>query len=300
MLYVGLSGGIGSGKSTVSARLIELGAVVIDADLIARDVVAPDTPGLAAVVERFGPGLLSSDGALDRPALGAVVFADRSARRDLEAIIHPLVRDETARRRAAAPREAIVVHDVPLLVEGDLAADHHLTVIVDTAEHIRAARLGRDRGMTEQEAAARIGAQATDEQRYAVADVLLENNGTHDELLERVETLWRERLSPYNDNLLAGRGAQPGTRAVDGPAAARAVARVRRQLDFAGLGDHIGQLGTTGSDTIEVRLAPAPAVGDSLRRALLAAGFVGAPGATDFTACDPAAPLRLSLRDTAG
>lgn len=297
MLYVGLSGGIGSGKSTVSARLTGLGAVVIDADRIARDVVAPGTQGLDAVVERFGRAVLSADGALDRPALGAIVFADDDARRDLESIIHPLVQDETARRRDDAPHEAIVVHDVPLLVEGDLAPDHHLTVIVDTAEHIRAARLRRDRGMTPEEAAARIDAQASDEQRYAVADVLLENNGTHDDLLERVETLWHERLAPYNDNLLAGRGARD-RQPIDEAATQRSVARVRRQLAVAGLDGHVEELRVVEPGAIQLRLARSCPVDDTFRRAMLAAGFAGGPDAGGFTACDPAVPVRLSLRTT--
>jgi dephospho-CoA kinase len=274
--------------------------VVIDADRIAREVVAPGMPGLAEITARFGEQVLLADGSLNRPALGAIVFADHVARRELEAITHPLVRESTERRRAAAPREAIVVHDVPLLVEADLAPDHHLAVIVDAAEHVRRDRLVRDRGMRAEEAAARIAAQATDEQRYAAADVLLDNNGTRDALLHQVETLWRERLSPYNDNLLAGRGAgsvqgsdvQPGTRAAD-----RTLARLSRQLDRAGFGGRVVgmRFGAAGALTLTLRGVP-PDDG-TLRRALLAAGFAAGSGSSGFASCDPAVPLRLEVRN---
>jgi len=294
VLYVGLSGGIGSGKSTVSARLADLGAVVVDADRIARDVVAPGTPGLAAVVERFGHELLLPDGGLDRPALGAIVFADEGARRDLEAIIHPLVRDETARRRADAPCGAIVVHDVPLLVEGDLAPDYHLTVIVDAAQDVRSTRLRRDRRMSQEEAAARIAAQASDEQRYAVADVVLDNNGTRAELIDRVEALWHERLAPYNEHLLAGTPAPRGEGSVDPAVTARGVARLRRQVDLAGLDEQIESMQVVADGVIEIRTAGS-VVADELRAALLAAGFVCAPEPGDCAACDPAAPVAVRL-----
>nr|WP_246242896.1 dephospho-CoA kinase [Flexivirga aerilata] len=197
-----MTGGIGSGKSTVSARLTELGAVVIDADRLAREVVAPGTPGLAEIAVRFGDQVLQPDGSLDRAALGAIVFADPDARRDLERITHPRIADLTAQARAAAPREAIVVHDMPLLVETGLAGNYDLVLIVDAAEDVRLERLVRDRGMTPEDARARIAAQATDEQRRAVADVLLDNNGTREELLAQVDSLWRERLAPYNAKLV--------------------------------------------------------------------------------------------------
>lgn len=292
---MGLSGGIGSGKSTVSERLTELGALVIDADRIARDVVAPGTPGLAAVVESFGPQVLSTDGRLDRPALGAIVFADEGARRELESIVHPLVRDETARRREEAPRDAIVVHDVPLLVEGGLAPDYHLTVIVDATQDVRSERLRRDRGMTDAQARARIAAQATDDARYAVADVLVDNNGTREALVRQVETLWRERLSPFNENLVMGRGAPPASGAGDPASAARSVARLRRQLDAAGIGEEVERLRVTDDGLIQLRLASPPAVGP-FGVALRAAGFAAGPRPSLFASCDPAAPVLMELQ----
>ena len=299
VLYLGLSGGIGSGKSTVSARFAELGAVVIDADRLARDVVQPGGEGLAQIVARFGTDVLLPDGSLNRPALGAIVFAEERARRDLEKITHPRVQQLTTQLRRAAPREAIVVHDVPLLVEAGLAPDHHLSVIVDAAEEVRAERLTTMRGMAPEEASSRIAAQATDAQRYAVADVLLDNNGTRDALLEQVDSLWQERLSPYNDNLLAARGAPSGPPArvePDTPQAARTIARVRRQLDQAGLGDRVVSSRMGPGGVLVVQLQAADADDATLRSALLAAGFAAGVGPSDYAACDPAAPLSLEVR----
>ncbi|GHJ44869.1 dephospho-CoA kinase [Catellatospora sp. TT07R-123] len=192
---MGLTGGIGSGKSAVAARLAERGAVVIDSDRIAREVVAPGTDGLAEVVARFGPGVLAADGSLDRPALGKLVFGDEAARRDLEAIIHPRVRARTAELAAAAPPDAVVVNDVPLLVEAGLAPTYELVIVVFADEVTRVARLVRDRGMAEADAAARIAAQATDEQRRAVADIAIVNEGSIADLHAAVDEIW-PRLRP--------------------------------------------------------------------------------------------------------
>lgn len=195
MTRIGLTGGIGAGKSTVARELERLGALVVDADAIAREVVAPGTPGLAAVVAEFGDSVLTPDGSLDRPALGRIVFADPAARARLEAITHPLIRAESARRAAAAPPGTVVVHDVPLIVERGLAAQYDLVVVVGADEDVRLERLVRDRGMTREDALARIRAQATDAERRAVADVWLDNSGTQEELLAQVRDLWRERLA---------------------------------------------------------------------------------------------------------
>lgn len=196
MLMVGLTGGIGAGKSAVAARLAELGAVVIDADQLARAVVAPGTEGLAEVVAAFGSAVLDAGGALDRPALGRLVFGDDEARRRLEAIIHPRVRARTAELVAAAAPDAIVVNDVPLLVETGLAPAYDLVIVVLADEATRIGRLRRDRGMSEQESRARIAAQATDEQRREVADIVLVNDGTLDDLRAQVDAAWHERLVP--------------------------------------------------------------------------------------------------------
>jgi dephospho-CoA kinase len=190
-MLVGLTGGIGAGKSAVAARLAELGAIVIDSDQLAREVVAPGTDGLAEVVAAFGPLILGSDGALDRPALGQLVFADPAARGRLEAIIHPRVRARTAQLVAGAPPGSVVVNDVPLLVETGIANTFDVVVVVLASEVNRIDRLA-GRGMSPAEARSRIAAQATDEQRRAVADVVLDNDGTLAELRAAVDRLWEE------------------------------------------------------------------------------------------------------------
>jgi len=194
VLRIGLTGGIGAGKSTVARELERLGAVVIDADVLAREVVAPGSAGLAEVVAEFGEGVLRDDGALDRPALGRIVFADPAARARLEAVTHPLIAAETARRLAELPEGSVVVHDVPLIVENRLAGNYDLVVVVGADEQVRLDRLVRDRGMAREDALARIRAQATDAERRAVADVWLDNSGTEEELLARVRRFWTERV----------------------------------------------------------------------------------------------------------
>lgn len=185
-MRVGLTGGVASGKSTVAAMLAELGAVVIDADQLAREVVEPGTPGLEAVVAEFGDQLLSDDGRLDRPALGAVVFSDEPARRRLEAILHPLIRALSAEIEAAAADDALVVHDIPLLVESGQADHFEALVVVDVPVETQVERMVRDRGWTESDARARIDAQASREERRAVASYVVENTGTRDDLRDRV------------------------------------------------------------------------------------------------------------------
>ena len=192
VLKVGLTGGIGSGKSEVSRRLAALGAVVVDADRIAREVVEPGTPGLAAIVEEFGEGVVDPDGALDRPQLGSIVFADEEKLRLLNAIVHPLVAERTRELVEAAPADAIVVHDVPLLTENDLAGNYDLVVVVDAPVEEQLRRLTTVRGMTEEAARARVAAQATRERRRAVADRVIDNSGTLETLTEQADELWAE------------------------------------------------------------------------------------------------------------
>jgi len=195
VLRIGLTGGIGSGKSTVAGLLAARGARIVDADRIAREVVEPGTPGLEAVVAAFGPGVLTPEGALDRPALAAVVFADPDARRRLDGIVHPLVRARAAELVAAAPPDAVVVQDVPLLVETGQASSYDLVLVVEADLDTRVRRLV-GRGLPEGDARARIAAQATDEQRRAVADVVLDNSGTVEDLETQVERFWAERVTP--------------------------------------------------------------------------------------------------------
>jgi dephospho-CoA kinase len=196
VLRVGLTGGIGSGKSEVARRLAAHGAVIIDADVAAREVVAPGTPGLAQVAEAFGPEVLGPDGALDRERLGAIVFRDPALRAKLNAIVHPLVRDQMgAAERAAAGAahgDLIVVHDVPLLAESRRADGFDLVIVVDVPPELQVERLVRHRGMTPDQARARMAAQATRDQRLAIAGIVIDNSGTLDDLDRRVAEVWAD------------------------------------------------------------------------------------------------------------
>ncbi|MGC4805892.1 dephospho-CoA kinase [Micromonospora sp. DT233] len=323
MLMVGLTGGIGSGKSAVAARLAALGAVVIDSDRIAREVVAPGTEGLAEIVAAFGDRVLTAEGALDRPALGAAVFADEGARRRLEAITHPRVRARSAELAAAAAGDAVVVNDVPLLVEVGLAPTYHLVVVVRTELATRIARLERDRGMPRAEAERRIAAQADDARRRAVADVELTNDGTLDDLHAEVDRLWRDRLLPYEENVRLRRAVRPDRSAPVGPDPtwpeqyARLAARIRHATAPAELRiDHIGPTAVPGlaaTDVIDVQLTVASlAEADGpLAQRLAAAGFPRLPGRWSddpraaggdrwperlHGSADPGRPVRLHLR----
>jgi dephospho-CoA kinase len=197
MQRIGLTGGIAAGKSVAAQRLAERGAVLVDYDALSRDAVAPGSAGLADVVAAFGDTVLTPDGALDRPGLAAVVFADPAARQRLNGIVHPVVRRLAAEREAAAAAAdatAVVVHDVPLLVETGNADTFHLVVVVQAPAVLRVERLVRTRGMDRTEAERRIAAQATDEERLAVADVVLDGSGHPDDLRAEVDALW-DRLA---------------------------------------------------------------------------------------------------------
>ncbi|WP_431886919.1 dephospho-CoA kinase [Micromonospora wenchangensis] len=289
MLRVGLTGGIGSGKSAVATRLAERGAVIVDADRIAREVVAPGTEGFAAIVAAFSDRVLTADGALDRAVLGALVFADTTARRRLEEITHPLVRARSAELFAAAPADAVVVNDVPLLVEVGLAPTYHLVVVVRTAVATRLERLTRTRGMSRAEAERRIAAQADDARRRAAADVVLDNDGGLDELHAAVDALWSARLVPYERNVREQRVA-PGPVVPTEPDPtwpqqyARLAARIRHALAPDDLRiDHVGSTavpGLAGRDVIDVQVTVsslAEADGPLAGR-LADAGFPRVPG----------------------
>ena len=194
MPLVALTGGIASGKSTIARRLAEHGAVVIDADQLVREVQAPGSPVLAAIADAFGDQMLRPDGSLDRAALGSRVFGDEAAIRRLNAIVHPAVRAESARRFAeafAADPAAVVVYDVPLLVEARAEDPWELVVVAHAPADIRAARLVELRGLSEAEAAARIASQAPDEARLRIADVVIDTAGTLDETLRQTDELWK-------------------------------------------------------------------------------------------------------------
>ncbi|MFD7201725.1 dephospho-CoA kinase [Streptomyces sp. NPDC059893] len=191
MLKVGLTGGIGAGKSEVSRLLVEHGAVLIDADRIAREVVEPGTPGLTAVVEAFGSHVLAPDGTLDRPALGAIVFADADRLAVLNSIVHPLVGARSAELEAAAG-DSVVVHDVPLLAENGLAPLYDVVVVVDASPETQLDRLVRLRGMSEEDARARMAAQATRDKRLEIADIVIDNDVPLGELHRRVGAVWAD------------------------------------------------------------------------------------------------------------
>lgn len=189
-LHVGLTGGIASGKSAVADLLAERGAVIVDSDRLAREVVAPGTAGLAEVVRRFGPGVLAADGSLDRAALGRIVFADPSARAELEAIVHPRVRARASELTASAPPGAVVVQVIPLLVETGQDGDFDIVVVVDVDPEVQLARLRQRDGFGPAEAAARVSAQASRERRLQAADAVIDNSGSPEDLAAAVDRLW--------------------------------------------------------------------------------------------------------------
>lgn len=191
-LRVGLTGGIGSGKSEVARRFAARGAVVVDADKLAREVVEPGTPGLAAVIAEFGRGVLLPSGALDRGRLGEIVFAEPDRLACLNKIVHPLVAERAQELFEAAPDDAVVVYDVPLLAENDLASLYDLVVVVDASTETQVRRLVRSRRMTEDQARARIAAQAKREERLAVADIVIDNDGPFGRLGAQIRVVWEE------------------------------------------------------------------------------------------------------------
>lgn len=197
-MRIGLTGGIGSGKSSVAQLLGDYGAHVVDADAIAREVVAAGSAGLAALVEEFGPQIQQLDGSLDRAALAEIAFASPEAKATLNAITHPLITQRTRELMAKVSQDAVLVHDIPLLTELGLQDGYDLVVVVDCPDDIRVARL-MDRGLREDDARARIGAQATREQRLAIADVVVDNSGDWEALVEQVDELWR-RIARGSDD----------------------------------------------------------------------------------------------------
>ena len=299
MLRVGLTGGIGSGKSSVAARLAGLGAVVIDADRIAREVVEPGMPSLSAIRERFGPSVVSDDGILDRAGLGRIVFGDRAALRDLEAITHPAIWARTAELFAAAPDDAIVVHDMPLLVEAGMTGEYHLVLAVLTDTETRVQRLVEHRGIPEDDARQRIAAQADDDARRAAADVLLDNNGSPEDLATAVDALWQSRIVPFGEALRSGTRSRAATSAQSPPdptwpaQAARLLARIGHALgDRVVALEHIGSTAVPdlpAKDVIDLQVGVrdlTEADGAAFVADLASAGFVRVPGVDHDNAKD--------------
>lgn len=296
MLRVGVTGGIGSGKSSVARLLAELGAVVIDADQVAREVVEPGMPALESIRERFGDGVIQADGTLDRAGLAAIVFPDRDELAALEAITGPAIAERVARRRAEVPRDDVMVFDMPLLVERGFWVHEHLSVIVGADTETRVRRLVEQRGLPEGDVRARIAAQANDEERRAAADVWIDNNGTPEQLTAQVDALWRERIVPFNENLLGGiRSERPELATIvephgDWPARARRlIARLESALSVLGVVTEIEHIGSTAvpglvaKDVLDVQIGLTQleeADSEPFRSAMRAAGFVESPGNT--------------------
>ena len=274
----------------MSGRLAELGAVLIDSDRIAREVLKPGSEGLAEVVAEFGAEVLTSDGALDRPALARRVFGDERAREALNAIVHPRVGARTAELVAQAPADAVLVHDVPLLVENGMVAAFHLVVVVHAEAGERVRRLVEQRGMAERDAWARIDAQADDEQRRAAADVWLDNSGEPGAVLPAVDRLWSDRLVPFEKNLRLGRRAPRTPNAVVVPSDAtwpEQAERVRARVaaaagERARRIDHIGSTAVPGldaKDVLDLQVVVADlAVAERLADDLVDAGLVRLSG----------------------
>lgn len=294
VLRVGLTGGIGAGKSTVSNVLAELGAVIVDADLIAREVVEPGSPGLSALVERFGNGILDSEGELDRPALAALAFADDESRTVLNSILHPLIGQRTAEKLEKAPSDAIVVQDIPLLVEGGMGPAFNLVAIVYVDAEERVQRLIASRGMSESDARARISAQASDEQRRKAADIWWDNSGSPGALEPRIRELWETRLVPFEQHIRDRTVVRvlPELVAAD-PSwpdiAERLIGRLKFVCgDRAQRIDHIGSTAIPGldaKDVIDLQVTVADmAVADELSGPLAEGGF---PRLDHITTDDP-------------
>ena len=283
MLRIGLTGGIGAGKSTVSRAFAECGGVVVDGDVISREVVEPGTEGLAALVEHFGHDILLADGALNRPALAAIAFSDEEKRTTLNGIVHPLVARRRSELIAAAAEDAVIVEDIPLLVESQMAPLFPLVVVVNADPELRVARLITYRGFSEADARARIAAQATEEQRRAVADVWLDNSGSEGRLVEQARDLWYQRIVPFAHNVATGTpAADPQGLVAADPTWPAQAARIRARLN-ATCGhravriDHIGSTAVPGLDArdiIDVQITVASIeTADDLAADLLAAGY---------------------------
>lgn len=283
MIRVGLTGGIGAGKSTVARTLTDRGAYLIDADVIAREVVAPGTDGLAQLVEAFGADILLEDGSLDRGALAAKAFVDEEQRKKLNGITHPLVGARAFELLESAPADAIVLQDIPLLVENGSAPFFHLVVIVHADEDVRLARLTGQRGMPEEDAKARIRSQASVDDRRAVADVWLDNSGSPDDLAALATQLWDERLVPYESNV-RNRVCVPQPEAVvdwrpEWPVRATRLINRLRVLGADKVTDvrHVGPTadeGTAAPDVLELDVELAAGAGpDDIADALTDGGF---------------------------
>jgi dephospho-CoA kinase len=288
MLRIGLTGGIGAGKSALSATFAECGGIIVDGDVISREVVQPGTEGLKSLVEAFGEDILQPDGSLDRPALAAKAFRDDEARKKLNGIVHPLVGKRREEIIASVPADSVVVEDIPLLVESGMAPMFPLVVVVHADVEVRLRRLVEQRGMPEDDARARIAAQADDEQRHAVADIWLDNSGSQAELVERAREVWNHRIVPFAHNLAQHHVVRVPAHVVPADPtwpdqARRIVARLNTACGHKALRvDHIGSTAVPefdAKDVIDIQVTvESLAVADELAEALLSAGYPRIPG----------------------
>jgi dephospho-CoA kinase len=321
MLRIGLTGGIGAGKSTVSATFSECGGIIVDGDVIAREVVEPGTEGLAQLAEAFGEDILLPDGALNRPALAAKAFVDDEQRAMLNGIVHPLVGQRRREIIESVPDDAVVVEDIPLLVETGMAPTFPLVVVVTAPIETRVIRLVQQRGMDEADARARIKAQAPEEQRRAIGDVLLDNSGPQEQLVEKVRDLWYNRVLPLGDNIRARRVAEHKVELVPyNPAWPDDAQRIIKRLEVACGAkalrvDHIGSTAVPGldaKDVIDIQVTvSALDIADEIAGALADVGYPRIQQITTDTphegdpalwrkrihgAADPGRPARVHIR----
>ena len=321
MLRIGLSGGIGAGKSTVSRTFAECGGVVVDGDVISREVVEPGTEGLTALVEHFGQEILLPDGALNRPALASIAFSDEAKRQALNGIVHPLVAHRRSELIAAAAEDAVIIEDIPLLVESQMAPLFPLVVMVHADEEVRVRRLIEYRGFSEDDVRARIAAQATAEQRRAVADVWLDNTGSEGQLVEQARDLWYQRIVPFAHNVATRKPVADPTAVVAADPgwadqATRIIARLKTACGHRAVRiDHTGSTAVAGLDArdiIDVQITVAALdVADELADNLLQAGYPRVDSITADTAlagrdelwhkrfhasADPGRPTHIHIR----
>lgn len=295
MLRIGLTGGIGAGKSTVSATFADCGGVVVDGDVISREVVEPGTEGLAALVEAFGDDILLPDGALNRPALAAKAFQDDEQRAKLNGIVHPLVGKRRQEIIDSVVPGTVVVEDIPLLVETGMAPFFPLVVVVWADEETRVTRLIK-RGLPEHDARARMKAQATDEQRRAIADVVLDNSGTQEEIVAAARRLWEERVLPLAENIRTGQRVCVEPKLVPhDPQWAADAQRIINRLKAAGgakvlRADHVGSTAVAGLDAknvVDVQVTVASLDdADEIAGALAAVGYPRVDGVDSDVAHD--------------
>lgn len=298
MLSIGLTGGMGAGKSTAARVLAARGAAIVDADAIAREIVAPGQPALTALAEAFGEQILTADGSLDRPALAAAAFSSPEATATLNGIMHPAIGARTDELVAAAEADGaeVCVYDVPLLVENGLSERYHLAILVDLDPETRLDRLVAGRGVDREDAARRIAAQATDAQRYAACDVRLPNTGTPEDLERLVGELWESRISPFAENLAGARCAVPagGSDALTAPHAAERIrARIARACADAGLSPEISLRIDSGLVVGEIRAEAGSA--EEIGAALDGLGLVACDDGGVRGSADPGQPVRLTL-----